>query len=110
MGAESAGAYRVTYYRYEERRWSQGEGFRPRLEVALVEFDVVKRTPRGVWVVYRGMTIGRRFVLDGARRRYACPTKEEAMESFVARKRKQAKIYETRLGDTRAVLAMVGGL
>lgn len=38
-----------------------------------------------------------RFVLLESRKRFACPTKEEALESFIARKEKQISIYNSKL-------------
>lgn len=69
-------------------------------KVHLVELDVIKRTPKGVWLHDR---YGRlRFVLESAKRRYACPTKKEAIISFLARKRRQKSIYEARASDAAA--------
>lgn len=67
----------------------------PRVRVHLREFEVERETPKGVWL--RGFMF-RRFCLRGARKQFACPTLEGALESFLARKRKQASIYERRLG------------
>jgi hypothetical protein len=48
-----------------------------------------KKTPKGAWIE---RSYGRKkFVLDAGRKRYAWPTKEQAWESFLARKRKQVK-------------------
>lgn len=80
------------WYRYEERHYAPpvdefdnicGPG---RTEVVLIKYSVIRHTPKGVW-----LSIGR-FVLHGARKRYACPTEKEARESFLARKKRQLRI------------------
>jgi hypothetical protein len=39
----------------------------------------------------------KKFVLKDARKRFACPTPEEAMESFIARKKRQRGILKAQL-------------
>lgn len=57
---------------------------------ALIEHcRVLRYTPKGVWVDTWG---GKKFILASARKRYACPTKDEALESFRARKRRQVAL------------------
>jgi hypothetical protein len=46
-----------------------------------------------------------RMVLEGARRRFACPTREEALESFIARKRRQLKILRAQIQRVERALA-----
>jgi len=79
------------FYRYEERRWSLGadEFDNPypgyRLTVELEEYQVVKKTPKGVWLsrTWKGnpelgirpyLSDGRRFVRLGTRKQFAYPT------------------------------------
>lgn len=70
-------------------------------------FRVERETPKGVWLrqIY-GETYEPddfissdrpRFVLRESNKRYACPTKEEALASFEARKRKHTHILATRI-------------
>lgn len=87
------------YYRFEDRRDAWEEG---RVEVVLLEFVEERRTPRGAWVVpLRDSWLGRHFVLDHARKRYAHPTREEALRAFVARKEAQVAILGARLAAAR---------
>lgn len=64
----------------------------------VVELEVwreIKKTPKGAWIE---RSYGqKKFVLDAGRKRYAWPTKEEAWESFLARKRKQVKHLKRQL-------------
>ncbi|UPT95468.1 hypothetical protein J4G48_0040655 [Bradyrhizobium barranii subsp. apii] len=69
----------------------------PKLEMWWWEIDRV--TPKGAWVCGR-------FVLLSATKRWACPTEEEALESFMARKRKQIRILSHRLKEAEVDLAL----
>jgi len=85
------------YFRWEDRATTSG------VRIYLLKFPVLRQTPKGVWL---DLGFGlKRFVLTEAKRQYACPTLEAARESFRARKRRQIKIYETRLQQARAALA-----
>jgi hypothetical protein len=74
-------------------------------------FEVVRATPRGVWLreLFAGLPSEGppRFVLASARRRFACPTEDEAAESFRARKRRQAGIHRARAALAERALALV---
>lgn len=72
------------WYRYHET-WYEYSGVR----VWEQKLEVLKETPKGVWLDDWG---NRRFVLRDARKRYACPTRQEALESFIARKRRQREL------------------
>ena len=90
---------REPYYRYYDVRYGSDDelyGSSTRVSVELLEFEVDKHTPRGVWIVSR-FGGDRRWVGHDARKKYAHPTKELALKSFLARKKSQIKIYRTRL-------------
>lgn len=63
----------------------------PNVRVAVRVFEVEKHTPKGVWLK---AFMFRRFVLASAKRRFACPTLDEALESFKKRKAKQLAILK----------------
>ena len=98
------------WYRYEETLWapSLNEWEEPvgrgSISIRLQEFPVLKHTPKGVWLfTFFG---DKRFVLRDARKRFACPTKEEALESFIARKKRQATIFESRARNARLAIKL----
>jgi hypothetical protein len=88
----------MRYYRYDTVRYSDR-----RLVLVCLQCDVESVTKRGVWVSVYGM---RKFVLDNARKRYAYPTVEQALESFHARKRRQVQILRARLQEAEAALTL----
>jgi hypothetical protein len=57
--------------------------------VLCTKYEVLKHTPKGVWLKFGNND---KFVLKGARKRFACPDKDSALESFIARKYSQRKI------------------
>jgi len=80
-----------TLYRYDDLCYAVGplDLYSTNIKVILQEFPITKTTPKGVWINNLGIP---RFVLLNAYKRFACPTKEEALESFMARKTRQIKI------------------
>lgn len=96
----------TVWYRYEARHYAPpidefdnvcGEGSR---ELVLVEFPVLRETRCGV-----RLTDGK-FILKQARKRFACPTKEEALESFKRRKIVQISILKAQLRSAELDLAL----
>lgn len=100
-------------YRYEDVAYAapfDETGTLPgTVKVELRTFKLIRRTPKGFWVALAaGSFIGcTRFVLAGARRKFACPTIAEARTSFIARKRRQAGIYKARLDRALWAIAEV---
>lgn len=70
----------------------------PRLEITWWRVD--RWTPKGAWAAGK-------FILLTAIKRWTCNTEEEAIASFVARKRKQIRILSTQLKRAEAELALV---
>ena len=86
------------WYRYADVQYSAGCDevgnllpYAGPVGIRLEEHGVAKHTPKGVWL------ISGRFVLKDSRKRFACPTKEEAMASFIARKQRQIRILSAQL-------------
>lgn len=74
--------------------------------ILIEELEVLKVTPKGVWLAYCSQYSDRRFVLNESRKRFACPTIKEALDSFVARKERQAGIYEARARTARRAIKL----
>lgn len=96
------------YYRYEAITTCSWDEYSElaiarHVHLQLQRLPVIKRTPKGVWVNDYGT---KRFVLDRARKRYACPTPEEAVESLLARKRRRAAILRSQLSDTERAIEL----
>jgi hypothetical protein len=93
-----------TWYRYEDVRYGvadeHGDVVSSYVQLRMTDFVVRKVTPKGVWVSAGGICIPR-FVLTAANKRYALPTKEEALESLLARKARQILILESQTKHAR---------
>ena len=98
------------FYRYEDVAYAsfpddyEGRASPGRLEVRLSHFKVIKATPCGVQ-----LDIGR-FVKTSGRKRFAWPTKAEALESFKARKQRQLGILRAQASRAERALAMAASL
>ena len=87
-------------YRYQEQSYSNGvdqfdnplPGYK--LKIELHTYRIIRETPKGVWINDYGKD---RFVLLTAKKKFACRTKEEALESFIARKNRQIGILSAQL-------------
>lgn len=98
---------REVWYRYDDMRWSvtldaEMEHYGTRLEVIETAYPVVKKTPKGAWLELGvfGET-DKRWVGLGTGKRFAHPTRKEALEGYIHRKNRQIKIYEARLRDAQ---------
>jgi hypothetical protein len=69
----------------------------------LHRYQILKRTPKGVWIKTGWTDKDRKYVRLTARKRYASPTKEEAWESFIARKTRQASILYNQMMQAEAM-------
>lgn len=94
VGTSSA----MMYYRFHETRYSGGV-----MMLLMSTFPVLRQTPAGVWLDVCGRE---RFVKVDARKRFACPTEEEALQSFHARKRRQVRILRYQLASAEAALRL----
>lgn len=84
------------FYRYEKRVYTTTiSDISPslnsyRIEVIEQEFNLFKETPKGYWIGYGGSFSGKLrgnaiWVSKTSKKRFAYPTKEEALNSFMIR-------------------------
>ena len=74
-------------------------------QIEFHEFRVIRRTKKGAWIT-RGLYDKERFVLDDATKRFAYPTKDQALESLIARKTLHIKILESNHPVARIALEL----
>jgi hypothetical protein len=108
-------------YRYDEIEYHTNakDGFilphGRNIKVELKTFDVVKRTRRGTWIslvpIYMPIDEedrrSRKFILSGARKKYACETIPEAKESYLRRKHRQIEILTHKLNRAKIGLQIM---
>jgi len=105
----------IKFYRYEEKEYANfdhdGEYVSPsipRPKVELLEFNLFSETPKGYWIGYggfEGLRGHKKWIGKTAKKRYAHPTKKEALQSFIKRKEKQVKILKYQLMSAEFALS-----
>lgn len=88
------------YFRYDGYEYANCE-----------KYEVIKRTPKGAWI-----NLGyawekdpkKKFILDNARRRWAYPTVELALNSFRIRKERQIRHCNDMIENANIALLKVG--
>lgn len=109
---ETAAETRVYWYRANDTQYAGGvdefgdviPGDRGPIGIRIDKYEVAKQTPCGVQL---DLGYRRRFVRKDSYRRWACPTEDEALASLLARRRRQASIYEARAKQADRVVAIV---
>ncbi len=90
----------MDFYRYEDGRFNE----RDIPVVRLVKLELVRETPHGYWIQESWMEP--RWVSKTARKRYAYPSQEQALHSYIARKTRQAKLLWSQVRSTEARLKL----
>lgn len=68
-------------------------------------YEVVKLTPKGVWLNFGEWRLPKNiFVLNGSRKKFAYPTREEALEGFIQKKKRHVSILAAQHDDAKAAL------
>lgn len=99
----------MKFYRYEAVSYASGFSGFSSMRIELREFNLHKETPKGYWIGYgyyasdmlRGYS---RWVSKTGLKRYAYPTKEEAMTNYIKRTEKRVKILRGQLRNTEDAL------
>ena len=106
------------WYRFEDFRtaywnpWDEDAHGPSSCAIRLMEFKVVKTTPKGVWLSRKSglddfTDSYKRFVRRDAVKRYACPTIQEAKESFIARKERQVGILSAQKKHAKQAIVLI---
>jgi hypothetical protein len=94
------------FYRYESVRYAENE-YASYLKVELRTYNLHKETPKGYWIGYGNgqYESGQKWNLKSqsiwisktSKKRFAYPTKEEAIHGFIARTQRRANILSSQL-------------
>lgn len=78
-----------------------------RVVLSLRMFEVIRYTPKGAWIKH--YSLSEKYVSLTAKKKFACRTEVEALESLLARKRRQCSILAAQLkyAEQARLLAMV---
>ena len=69
-------------------------------------FEMIKETPCGYWIRLFHSFNDKKWVSKTAKKRFAYPSREDAITSFKARKERQIKILEAQLSIAKRALAL----
>lgn len=78
---------------------------RYKVEVILNEYHSVKETPKGHWIT-NPLKIYKTWISNTSKKRYAYPTKEEALNSFRIRNMKRLTYLKRDLGNVNEALRL----
>lgn len=73
----------------------------PHSECFLEDYEVIRETPAGYWIKDWEGKDGKRWVAKTGFKRFAYVSKEDAADSYVARKNRQIRILGARLDAAR---------
>jgi len=66
----------------------------------------VKETPKGYWI---GDWLFKKWIPKDSKKRFAYPTKEEALNNFIIRTKKYIEIIKSRLDDSKYAIILAEG-
>ena len=92
-------------YRYED--YLTGYDVYTTVEIREISFDVVSTTPKGYYIDVLG---DKKWVSKTSRKRYAYPTRKEAMIGLKARKYRQTEILTARLDRARSAFNQIDNM
>ena len=96
---------RVPHYRYYRGYLIGGE-----CRIYLEELYSIKSTTKGYWITGNSLYYLCRFVLKDSRKRYAYPTKEEAMNNFKKRTESSLQFAEIAVKNAKKFLKEIKAL
>ena len=74
----------------------------PKLE--LRTYDLIKETEKGYWIGYKQFSTWKKWIPKKSKKRYAYPTKEEAMINFIKRTKSRIKILQWKIDCCKIAL------
>lgn len=106
----------IKFYRYKAVQYAalsdDGDFSYPKFpnpELVLEEYNLFKETPKGYWIGYGSIKPGHlrdnaHWVSKTARKRFAYPSKKEALIGFIKKKEKQIKLLQYQLTSVESIL------
>lgn len=78
-------------------------------KLELEEFDLIKETPKGYWIglylnPYYDDPFWKKWIPKESKKRFAYPTKEEALENYIKRTESRIKILKSQIMESETGL------
>lgn len=90
----------LQFYRYHWREYAvldyDGEDVRPpdpNPKLELIPYQLIKETDKGYWIGFEH-SIYKKWVSKTSKKRFAYPTKEEALKNFILRTKRRVEILK----------------
>lgn len=111
-------AVSVSFYRYEVIQYGSlgidGEYEPPKIpnpKIELRTYNLYKETPKGYWIGYGNLVDGKlrgqaHWVSKTAKKRFAYPTKKEALDNFIKRNEKRVKILKRQIWSCEIAISV----
>jgi len=90
-------------YRYEDNLYTSVSGVTC-VDIHLLEFNVIKTTPRGVWITMGDNSNWKEYIGLFSRRKYAYESEKDALNSYVNRKESQVRKFTNQLTYAKEAL------
>ena len=104
----------MKFYRYEAREYAQLDQFGdfisskfPNPKIVFIEYNLYKETNKGYWIgfgsFYEGSSLrsNAKWIPKTSKKRFAYPTKEEAINNFIKRTEKRISILSNQLDSAK---------
>jgi hypothetical protein len=89
------------FFRYEWQEYAEhdydGELCAPSLpnpKLELITYDLIKETEKGYWIGYKNFSSWKKWIPKTSKKRFAYPTKQEAMKNFITRTKRRIKLLK----------------
>ena len=112
---DTAIAYSTCYaqfFRYEWQEYAShdydGELISPLFPNPTLElrtYDLIKETEKGYWIGYKGFSF-KKWIPKKSKKRYAYPTKEEALQNFIARTKRRVDILKRQIDCCKIAISL----
>ena len=105
----------MNHYRYQGKV-IYDEFSPPSVNIEFIEYESVKETKYGYWIIEKSLLpyykqkltwVKPRFVLKQSKKRYAYPTKEEALNSLKARNKKRIAYLKRDLNNAECIFRKI---
>lgn len=115
----------MEFYRYEAIQYASKDAdgeycspIFPSASLVCNRYDLIKETPKGYWIGFRSLRTDtdslskhywKKWVSKTSRKRFAYPTKEEALVNYIKRTEKRIKILKNQILSSNLALGIAEG-
>lgn len=76
----------------------------PNPKIQLLEYMIFRETPKGYWISIGGQNFGKKWVSKSSKKRFAYPSKQEALHNFLLRTKRRIEILQWQITSAKIVL------